>query len=128
MLVGGMIDDKIDDEPDIHLMRRIDKSLKILHRSIERVDRLIVGHVILVIGGRYANGHEPNCRIAQIADIGQLLRNAVKVPYAVSVGIAERIHEHLVVVVILVVDDVLGQLPRTASGGGKQESPCQHDG
>ena len=100
---AAVVDHQIDDHVDIPLIALGDQLLEILHGAILRIDGIVVGYVILVVGGTGMDRHQPDTVDAQFLQIVQLGDHALQVTNAVSIGVTEGVNEDLIVSTIVVV-------------------------
>ena len=90
MLVGGVIDDQIDDDAHAALRGTLGEFDKIAQRAIAWIDVVVVRDVVAAIAIRGGlERHQPDRRDAQAMQIVEAPREALKVSNAVAV----RIHE-----------------------------------
>jgi hypothetical protein len=90
MLVGGVVDHQLDDDPDAAGMRCLDESADILERAIGRVDGCIVRDVVAIIAERRGiEGQQPDGGGAEIGDVIEAGGQAGEVAIAVAVRIKE---------------------------------------
>ena len=98
-----MIEHEIHIHADPPLTARFQQGFTVLHCSERRIDRVIVIHIILVIGRRRMHGSQPDRVKSQIFNIIQFGPDAVQVPDPVSVRVAERINKDLIGRTIIVI-------------------------
>ena len=67
-----MVDDQIEDDFHISLCCLSDQAFHIRHRPIGGVDRIVIGHIILVIRRGGMDGHHPDRIASQVGDIIEL--------------------------------------------------------
>ena len=104
VLPAGMIDRQVDYHLYAALMAEIDERLEIVHRAEVGIDRVIIGHVVLMIGRRTENGRQPYALHSErsagggitVVKIIHPVDNALQIAYAVAVRIGERADEHLI--------------------------------
>ena len=72
------------------------QGLVILQRPEAGVNRVVVIHIVLVVGVRGVHWGQPQLVKAHVADVVQLSANPVQVPDAIAVRVAERIDKDLV--------------------------------
>src|SRR5262245_22445062 len=78
-------------------MRRCEKSLEIVKRTVALMHILIVRNVVSVIAqGRWEKGEQPETGDTQILQIVQLLDHAWKIADSVAITIEERLHVRFV--------------------------------
>jgi hypothetical protein len=109
MLVGGVIDHELGDDPQATPFRLADKTAEILHRAEIGIDRSVVGDVVAVVAtGRGVERQQPDRVDAEFLQIVELVGQACKVADAVVIGIGERLHMELVDDRVLEPELVLG--------------------
>src|SRR5262245_35116852 len=97
MLIRGVVDDKLGDDAQPALVRRIEKCQEVSPRAVLRVDAFVVGDVVPVISqGRRVERLEPHRRDAERLDVIELLREAGEVTDAVAVAVGERANVNLI--------------------------------
>ena len=97
MLIGAVIDDQLDHHLQAAIMRRIEKALKLLDRSVARVDAHVVGDVVAIVAqGRGKEGQDPQAGHAEVLEVVELLRQPGKIADAVVVTVAEGLDVDLV--------------------------------
>ncbi len=97
MLVRGVVDDELGDDAQAPLMRRRHESAKVLHRPVGGIDVAVIGDVVPVVAqGRRVERHQPDRRHAEVADIVELLGQALEVADPVIRRVEERLDVDLV--------------------------------
>src|SRR5579871_680897 len=92
-----MVQHHLDNYFDIALMRCRQKRLEVVQRSVERMYGPIVGNVIAVVPQRgREERHQPDRRDPEIAQVVELLRQALEVTNAISVAVKERTYVYLI--------------------------------
>ena len=110
MLVGGVVDDEVDDDPDAAVIRRPDDLDEVAVAAEPRVDAVEVGDVVAVVAvGARVEGHQPEARHAEVGEVVDALREPGEVADAVAVAVEERLD-------VEAVDD--GGLPPQVAGVG----------
>ena len=110
MLVAGVVDDQVHDQPHPAAVQLRDQLVELLERAEQRVDALVVADVVAVVGlRRGVDRREPQDVDAEVAQVVQPLQDAAQVADAVAVGVLERARIDLV-------DDGAG--PPGGVGGG----------
>ena len=95
--VAGVVHHEVDDHPDAALVGLVEERVEVLDRAALREDVGVVGHVVAAVAqGRGEERRHPQAVDAQPLQVVELLRQALEVPGAVAVGVAERAHQHLV--------------------------------
>ena len=88
MLVGGVVDDEIDDHADAALLAAMGEFDEVAERAIARVDAVIVGDVIaIVLAGRRLERHQPDRGDAEPVQIIQPPQQSFEIADAVAIGI-----------------------------------------
>ena len=116
-----MVEHHVDNDLDAARMALGNERAHILHRTVFRVDGLVVSHVIFVIAGTGHDGHEPDTVIAHILDVVELRDYALQVADAVAVRILVGAHEDFVPVAGVVVLRVF------CDGRGKAQQACRRE-
>src|SRR4026209_104213 len=96
VLAGGVVKHQIHDHLDVTLVRFFQKMFEIFHSSILGIDRVIVGHIITVIGRGWVDGHQPEAPDSQIVQIIQLFDDAVEIADAVAIAVTKGTDEDLI--------------------------------
>jgi hypothetical protein len=91
-------------------MRLVYDCLEIVKSTVIGMNSVVVGHVILVIGGRGMYGHKPYSVEAHFLDVVELGGNAVEVADTVIVGVEEAIDEYLIPIAVVIVYNIEGNL------------------
>ena len=72
MLVGGVVDDEIDDHADAALPAAMGAFHEVAERPVARIDAVIVRYIVtVVLAGRWLEWHQPDCRYAETMQIVQ---------------------------------------------------------
>ena len=88
VLVGGVIDDEVDDDADAALLAAMGEFDEIAERAVSRIDAVIVGDVVaVVLAGRRLERHQPDRGDAEPVQIIQPPQQALEIADAVAVGI-----------------------------------------
>jgi hypothetical protein len=97
MLVGGMVDHQLGDDPQAALVGGGDEAAHVGHLAVLGMDRAVVGDVVAVVASRRGIERQQPQRVdAQIGDVVELGDQAGEVADAVVVRIEERLHMQLV--------------------------------
>ena len=97
MLVGGVIDDQLGDDPDPALVRLAQERAEVAQRAVARVDPLVVRDVVPVVTQRRrVEGQQPEAGDAEPLEVVELLREPGEVADAVRGRVAEGPHVRLV--------------------------------
>ncbi len=60
MLIGGVVDDQLDEDADVPRVRRVDEPLEVVERAVARMDAQVVGDVVAVVAQRRGEeGQQP---------------------------------------------------------------------
>jgi hypothetical protein len=87
-LVGGVVDDEIDQHPHPALLRAMGKFDEIAKRAVAPVDAIIVGDVITAVAMRRdLKRHQPNCRDAEPRQVIEPARQPNEVPDPITVRV-----------------------------------------
>ncbi len=90
MLVRRVIDDKVQDEPDVVLLSLRDHVVEVRQRPVHRIDVLVVRHVVAKIHlWRGEAGADPDRVDAQIMQVRHLLRYARQIADSVIIAVRE---------------------------------------
>src|SRR3954465_6820660 len=97
MLIRGVVDHELGDDPQPAAMRLGDEEPEVLPGAVLRVDVVVVGNVIPVIlaGGRIKR-QQPDGIHPELLDVIQLLGEPREIAYAVIVGVEKRSDVHLI--------------------------------
>ena len=61
MLVGGVVDDEVDDHADAALLGAVRELDEVAERAVARIDVVVVGDVVAVVAaGRGLERHQPD--------------------------------------------------------------------
>ena len=94
MLVGGVVDDEVHDQPDAALVQRGHQLVELRERAEQRVDVLVVADVVAVVVHRRAvDRREPDdvdTEPGEVVDVGEDPAEIAD-PVAVGVGEAARV-------------------------------------
>ena len=97
MLVGGVVDDELDEHLDVAIVRGADERLEVAQRAVARMHVPIVGDVVaVVLQRRGEKGEQPEAGDPEALQVVELLRQPVKVAAAVVVRVEERFDVRLV--------------------------------
>src|SRR5579884_3025147 len=93
MVDGSVIHDKIRDDANAPIARRLRKFDEIAERAVAGVDVVVIGDVVTVIAPwRRKEGLEPDAVYVQSRKIVQLTREPWEIADAIAVAIRERLH------------------------------------
>ena len=104
VLVGTVVHDVVDDDPDAAGVGRREKRLEIGHGSVVGIDGAVVDGVVAVVARAIVDRHEPDARDSEIVvggrvavvEVVELARQALEVADPVAVAVVETAHEDLV--------------------------------
>ena len=113
MLVGGVVDDEVEDEPHVALLDAVEECVEVGHGAELGHDFLVVADVVAVVGvWGVVVGREPDDVDAELLEVVEAAGDAGDVADAVSVGVLEAAG------VDLVDDSFLPPALGVAVGGG----------
>ena len=88
VLVGGVIDDEIDDHADAALLAAMGEFDEVAERAVARIDAVIVRDIVaVVLAGRRLERHQPDRGDAEPVQIVQPPQQAPEIADAVAVGV-----------------------------------------
>ena len=88
MLVGGVIDDEIDDDANAALLAAMGELDEVAERAVARIDAVIVRDVVaIVLAGRGLKRHQPDRGDAEPVKIIEPAQQALEIADAVAVGV-----------------------------------------
>ena len=97
VLIRGVVDDQLGDDPQATLMSLFDEALGILEGAVVGTDAGVLGNVIAVIAARrWVERQDPDGVHAQANDVVQFVDQPLKIADSVIVGIEERLDVYLV--------------------------------
>ncbi len=121
MLVGGVVDDQLGDDPQLALVRLADEPTHVAQRAVVGMHPRVVGDVVAVVTERGGiEGHHPDGGDPEVGEVVEARGQAPEVADAVARGIPEGPHRDLVDDRVLV-PLWIGRKPRAqrfASRGG----------
>ena len=92
VLVGRVIDDEVDDDPDAAIVRRADDLDEVAVASESRIDTVEVGDVVAVVTvGTRVERHQPQARHPEVGKVVDALRESGEVADPVAVAVEERL-------------------------------------
>ena len=86
--------------------------------------RLVIGHIVLVVGWRGHDRHKPDRIGAQLLDVIQFLGYPIEIPNPIAIAVVEGLHKNLIGQPCLW-PIVLGLLGFNLGKGKLQEQNCQ---
>ena len=97
VLVGGVVDHEVHDEPHAPRVQPVDQRVEVGQGAEQRVDAAVVAHVVaVVVLRRRVHRREPHDVDPQALEVVEVLRDAREVADAVTVGVGEAARVHLV--------------------------------
>jgi hypothetical protein len=111
VLIGRVIDDQLDENPDVPRVRGADQLREIVERAVGRVDVAVVGDVVSVVAQRRRKeGEQPEARDADPLQVVELLRDALEIADAVVVAVEERLDVRLIDDRVLVPERIIVEI------------------
>ena len=93
MLVGGVVDDQVDDDPHAPLARLQGQLGEVTQVTDPRVDAVVVGHVVTVVAPRRRMDRiEPQTCHTQPGQVIQAADQTRQIAASVTVGVREQVH------------------------------------
>jgi hypothetical protein len=97
VLVGGVVDDELDQNADAAIVRRFNERAEVVHRAEGGVDVAIVADVVAVVAHRRREERQdPQARYAEVFDVVELRRQPREIADTVVVCVEKRFDVHLV--------------------------------
>src|SRR5262249_24753479 len=97
MLIRGVVDDELDDDPQPATAGFAHEPAKVAHRAEVGVDPAIIGDVVTVVAaGARVERLQPKRGDAQLLHVIEALRQSGKIADAVVVAVGERLYMQLV--------------------------------
>jgi len=97
VLVGGVVDDQLGDDPDPAIVRLGDETPHVVERPVCGVNPGVVGDVVAVVAQRRGKeGQEPQRGDAEILQVVELARQALEIADAVIRAVEERLDVELI--------------------------------
>src|SRR2546430_14426261 len=88
MLIGSMIDDEIDDDPDAALLAAMGEFDKIAERAVARIDAVVVRDVVAVVSaGRRLERHQPDRGDAEPVQIVEAPQQSLEIANAIAIRV-----------------------------------------
>jgi hypothetical protein len=88
MLIGRVVDDKIDEHADAALLGAVSEFDEIAERSKSRIDIVVIGDVVaVVLARRFLERHQPDPRDAETMQIVEAPHEALEITYAIGVRV-----------------------------------------
>jgi hypothetical protein len=97
MLVGRVVHDQLDQNLDAPLVGGNDQRLEVVEHAVTWMHVLVVGDVVpVVLERRGKERQQPQARDAEAVQVIELLREALKIAYAVVVAVEEGLDVRLI--------------------------------
>ena len=97
VLVGGMVDHEVEDEPHAARVHLGDELLRVRHRAKLRHDGAIIAHIVaVVVVWRIEDGRKPKRGHAQLVQIVEFFDDTAQVANSVVVSVFKRTRIDLV--------------------------------
>lgn|SRR5579862_731734 len=97
MLIRGMVEHHLDNDPNAALVGGFEKRLEVIQSAVVGVNGSIIRDVITVVTqGRGKKGHQPNRIDAKFLEIVQFLGEAAKIPDSIPRAVVESTDVDLV--------------------------------
>ena len=97
VLVGGVIENHVEDDADVVLLRFGDETVEVGEGAVLGVDVFVVGDVVAEVDlWRGVHGRDPDGVDAELLEVVEALGDAVEVADAVAVGVLEGARVDLV--------------------------------
>src|ERR1051325_1588491 len=111
MLIGSVVNDQLGDDAQMTLVCFLKEKLKILERSVDRIDRVVIRYVISVIfERRRIKREQPDRGYPKLLQIIQLLGQAAKVADTIAVAVMESADVSFVDDGVLIPEWVIAQI------------------
>ena len=90
MLIGGVVHNKIHDNPDVMTMRLCKQTVKILHGTEIIHDIAVIGNIVaVVIIRRFVNRRQPDHINSERLQVIQMCGDSIQITDAVTVAVRE---------------------------------------
>jgi len=90
MLVGGVIEDQVGNDPQATPVSLVEHGFEVIQRAIVGMDAVEIGHVIAIVEqGRGVDGQQPNTVYPQFLQVIELLDQALEITMTIAVAIEE---------------------------------------
>ena len=90
MLIGGVVQNHIQDNPDTALLGLFEQTIKIRERSVLRIDGVVIGDVVSEIHLRRGiERRDPDGVDAQVFQIIEMTRYAIEIADSVAIAVSE---------------------------------------
>ena len=97
MLIGGVVDHELRDDPKSAIVRGIHERQEVPSRAVARMNVVVVGDVVAVVAERRRIERlQPDRRDAERLDVVELLRQPAEVADAVVVAVEESADVQLI--------------------------------
>jgi len=108
VLIRGVADYQLGEDANAPSVRLLDQAAKVVHRSIVRMDAVVVGDVITIVAQRRGvHRQKPQTGDAEALDVRKLFDQPWDVADSIRVRIVERADVHLVDDRLLVPEGIL---------------------
>ena len=88
MLVGGVVDDEIDDDANAALFAAMGELDEIAERAVAGIDTVVVGDIVAIVAaGRGLERHQPDRGDAEAVQIIEPAQQALEIADAIAVGV-----------------------------------------
>ena len=109
VLIGGVVDDQLDDDLHAALVGSVEELLEIVEGAVGRIDVDVVGDVVAVVAqGRGEEREQPEAGDAEVLEVIEAGEQAGEVADAVAVGVLESADMELVDDGVLVPEGIGG--------------------
>jgi len=89
-LVGGVVDDQVDDHPDPPLLGAVRELDEVPECPVSRIHAVVVGHIVAVVAtGRRLERHQPDGGDAETVQVVEPAHEPGEVAYPIAVGVHE---------------------------------------
>jgi predicted nucleic acid-binding protein len=100
----GVVEDHVEHEAKMVLLRLGDKLVEVCHRAEHRLHGAVVCDIVAVVVLRgYEEWREPEIVDAELLEVVEALRDALEISYAIRIRIVEAAHVYLI-------DDLVAEL------------------
>jgi hypothetical protein len=97
MLIAGVVDDQLDHDLHVALVRGVEDQLEVVQCSVGGIDVDVIGNVVAVVAqGRGKKGKEPDAGDAEVLQVVKAREQTGEIPNAVAVGVSEGAHVKLI--------------------------------
>src|SRR5512135_3063779 len=97
MLIGGMVDNELDNHPHAAPLGFDNEAAKILHGPEIGIDRSVIGNVVAVVAaGRGEEWQQPERRYAEFLQVVELFGEAGEIADTVIIAVGEGLDVKLI--------------------------------